>query len=88
MVYIVVTMAKINIRELKANLSAVIERVANGETVTVMKRSEAIAELRPLAGRRPLRMLGCPVEGFAVPEAFFEPLPADVAAAYEGRKEA
>jgi len=78
-------MAKINIRELKANLSAVIERVARGETVTVLKRSEPVAELRPVAGRRQAEILGNPVAGLAVTEAFFEPLPADIVAALEGR---
>jgi prevent-host-death family protein len=79
-------MAKINIRELKANLSAVIERVAGGETVTVFKRSEPVAELRPLAGRRLPGIIGHPVEGLVVPAAFFEPLPGDIVAAFEGRE--
>jgi len=78
-------MGKVNIRELKANLSAVIERVAGGETVTVLKRSEPVAELRPVARRRQPGMLGHPLEGFTVPEAFFEELPADIVAAFEGR---
>ncbi len=85
MVYNVVTMGKINIRELKANLSAVLDRVAGGETVTVLKRSEPIAELRPLAGRRQPGIFGDRVEGFVVPDAFFEALPADIVAAFEGR---
>jgi prevent-host-death family protein len=78
-------MGKINIRELKANLSAVIERVAGGETVTVLKRSEPVAELRPVAGRRRTGILGHPLEGFAVSEAFFEELPAEIVAAFEAR---
>ena len=81
-------MGKINIRELKANLSAVIERVAGGEIVTVLKRSEAVAELRPVAGRRQPGILGHPLAGFTVPEAFFEELPADIVASLEGRGKA
>jgi antitoxin (DNA-binding transcriptional repressor) of toxin-antitoxin stability system len=64
----------------------VIERVAGGETVTVLKRSEPVAELRPLAGRRQPGILGHPVGGFVVPDTFFEPLPADIVAAFEGRE--
>jgi prevent-host-death family protein len=78
-------MNKINIRELKANLSAVIERVAGGETVTVLKRSEAVAELRPIAARRQGEILGQPIAGFSVPEAFFQELPEDIVTAFEGR---
>jgi len=77
-------MTKINIRELKANLSAVIERVAGGETIMVFKRSEPVAELRPVFGRRLPGILGRPVEGFTVPETFFEELPTDIAEAFEG----
>jgi antitoxin (DNA-binding transcriptional repressor) of toxin-antitoxin stability system len=84
-VYNVVTMAKINVRELKANLSAVLERVAGGETVTVFKRSEAIAELRPISGQRKPGLLDNPVAGVIVPESFFDPLPDEILAAFEGR---
>jgi len=78
-------LTKINIRELKANLSSVIERVIAGETVTVLKRSEPVAELRPVAGRRQPGILGHPLVGFTVPEAFFDALPEDIMAAFEGR---
>jgi len=78
-------MAKINVRELKANLSAVLERVAGGETVTVFKRSEAIAELRPVAGRRKPGLLDHPVAGLTIPDSFFDPLPDEILAAFEGR---
>jgi prevent-host-death family protein len=80
-------MAKINIRELKANLSAVIDRVAAGETVTVLKRSEPVAELRPVGARRQPGILSSPIVGFRVPEAFFEALPTDIVSAFEGRQE-
>jgi prevent-host-death family protein len=84
-VYNVVTMAKVNIRELKANLSAFIERVEAGETIVVAKRNEPVAELRPIARRSAVRILGKPVKGLHVPAAFFDPLPDDVIAAFGGQ---
>lgn len=77
-------MARVNIRELKAHLSAFIERVERGETIVVAKRNEPVAELRPIVRRSPRRILGRPLEGMHVPSTFFEPLPEDVIAAFDG----
>ncbi len=84
MAYNVVTMAKVNIRELKANLSALIERVVAGETIIVAKRNEPVAELRPIARRSAAPMLGNPVIGLRVPSEFFDPLPEEFLAAFDG----
>jgi prevent-host-death family protein len=77
-------MTKVNIRELKAHLSAIIERVEAGETIVVAKRNEPIAELRPVTRRSKLRILGTPMAGLHVGADFFDPLPDDVIAAFEG----
>jgi prevent-host-death family protein len=77
-------MAKVNIRELKAHLSALIERVEAGETIIVAKRNAPIAELRPIARRTAAAMLGQPVKGLHVGPEFFEPLPEDVVEAFGG----
>lgn len=84
MVYNVVTMAKVNIRELKAHLSALIERVEAGETIIVAKRNAPIAELRPIPRRTSATILGQPVEGLHVGPDFFEPLPDDLIEAFGG----
>jgi prevent-host-death family protein len=76
-------MAKVNIRELKAHLSALIERVEGGETIIVAKRNEPVAELRPIARRSAARILGKPVKGLHVQPGFFDPLPDDVIAAFD-----
>ena len=78
-------MAKVTVRELKAHLSAVLARVERGETIVVAKRNEPVAEIRPLAGRRGVPVLGNPLRGFEVPESFFEPLSESEIAAFEGR---
>jgi prevent-host-death family protein len=81
-------MAKVNVRELKAHLSAFIERVAAGETIIVAKRNHPVAELRPIARRLSSAMLGQPVKGLHVGAVFFDPLPGDILAAFEGPSEA
>jgi prevent-host-death family protein len=83
-VYNVVTMTKVNIREFKAHLSALIERVEAGETIIVSKRNSPIAELRPIVRRTAAAMLGQPVQGLHVGPAFFEPLPDDIIDAFVG----
>ena len=78
-------MKKVNLYEAKVHLSALVDRVAGGETVVICRRNVPIAELRPVRRqRRTRRPIGL-AQGFVVPEAFFEPLPADVLAGFEGR---
>ena len=71
--------------EAKVHLSALVDRVAAGETVVICRRNVPAAELRPVSRpRRTRRPVGL-VRGFKVAEAFFEPLPEDVLTAFEGR---
>jgi prevent-host-death family protein len=78
-------MKKVNIYEAKAHLSALVDRVQEGESILICRRNIPAAELRPLPKpRRTRRPVGL-VVGFAVPASFFEPLPADLVAAFEGR---
>lgn len=78
-------MKKVNLYEAKAHLSALVDRVAEGETVLICRRNVPAAELRPVRkSRRTRRPVGL-VPGFKVPGSFFEPLPEEVLAAFEGR---
>lgn len=45
-------MGQVSIRELRNHGGEVIDRVAAGERVTVTRDGRAVAELRPLTGRR------------------------------------
>lgn len=78
-------MKKVNLYEARAHLSALLDRVSEGESVVICRRNVPAAELRPVRkprrGRRPIGL----VRGFRVPAAFFEPLPDAVLAAFEGR---
>jgi len=78
-------MLKVNVHEAKTHLSRYLEAVANGETVIICNRNVPIAELRALpaelAGPRPV---GLARGSFQVPESFFDPLPDELARAFEG----
>jgi prevent-host-death family protein len=76
---------KINLYEAKVHLSALVDRVAEGETVLICRRNVPAAELRPVRrARRTRRPIGL-ARGFKVPKSFFGPLPDDVVGAFEGR---
>jgi prevent-host-death family protein len=78
-------MKKVNLYEAKTQISALVERVSEGETVLICRRNVPAAELRPVAKpRRTRRPVGL-VRGFRVPPSFFAPLPEDILAAFEGR---
>jgi prevent-host-death family protein len=78
-------MKKVNLYQAKTQLSALVDRVAEGETVVICRRNVPAAELRPVPKpRRTRRPIGL-VKGFSVPPSFFEPLPEDLLAAFEGR---
>ena len=78
----------VNVTEAKAHLSRYLKRVEQGETVVVCRRNEPIAEIRalpkPLREPRPVGI----DRGMTIPAAFFEPLPDELLAAFEGGDEA
>jgi prevent-host-death family protein len=78
-------MNQVNIYEAKVNLSALVNRVARGETILICRRNVPAAELRPVPKpRRTRRPIGL-VPGFTVPASFFEPLGEELVDAFEGR---
>lgn len=81
------TMIRINIAEAKSRLSNYLERVERGETVILCRRNVPIAEIRPVAKRsKEPRPVGID-RGMSIPSSFFEPLPDDLLAAFEGGSE-
>ena len=80
-------MIKINIHEAKTHLSRYLARLAKGETIVLCNRNVPVAEIRPLpARRRTKRPIGLAKGSFTVPAEFFEPLPADLLAAFSGER--
>jgi len=77
-------MKKVNVNEAKTHLSALLDRVAEGESIVICRRNVPTAELRPIRQpRQAPRPIGL-VDGFDVPASFFEPLPDEVLAAFGG----
>ena len=80
------TMFRINIHEMKTNLSKHLDQLAPGDRLLICRRNVAIAEVRRLGepGSSP-RRFGLARGQFQVPDAFFAPLPDDVLRDFEGR---
>jgi len=81
-------MISLNINEIKTHLSSCLARVRKGETVIVCKRNIPIAEIKPITElpqkKRPIGIAGKEYPDFKISEAFFEPLPDDIIAAFNG----
>lgn len=77
---------KVNIHETKAHLSEYLSRLREGETIVICKRNSPVAEIRAIPGRpKGARPIGLAKGVFKVPKSFFEPLPRDLAALFEGK---
>jgi prevent-host-death family protein len=78
----------VSAQEAKAQFSALLDRVERGERLVITRRNRPIAELRPTQPPLPTapRPLGQAEDaGTPIPATFFEPLPADLQAAFEGK---
>ena len=82
------TMISFNINEIKTHFSSFIAKVSNGETVIVCKRNVPIAEIKPITAlpnqKRPIGLAGKEYPDFEIGDAFFDPLPDDIIAAFNG----
>lgn len=81
-----VTMIRVNVAEAKARLSQLLKRLKPGDVIVVCRRNVPIAEIRALPQeRKKARPIGLEKGKFKIPASFFEPLPDDLLAAFEGR---
>lgn len=82
------TMINLNINEIKTHFSSYLAKVSNGETIIVCKRNVPIAEIKPISvlpnKKRPIGLAGREYPGFQISDAFFDPLPDDILAAFNG----
>lgn len=80
-------MKKVNTHDAKTHLSEYLEDVERGETVVICRRNVPIAELRRVASIPPAkqRPIGKGKGAFHLPDSFFEPLPDDLLASFEGK---
>lgn len=79
-------MLRLNIHEAKTHLSRYLPALEHGETILLCKHDVPIAEIRPLpktpAQPRPFGLAAdCGIE---LPAEFFEPLPDELLAAFNG----
>jgi antitoxin (DNA-binding transcriptional repressor) of toxin-antitoxin stability system len=80
-------MVRLNIQQAKTHLSRYLGRVAKGETIILCKRNTPIAEIRPLPQPRTTRRpIGLDKGKFEVSPEFFEPLPPELLAAFNGEE--
>ena len=81
-------MISLNINEIKTHFSSFLAKVSKGETVIVCKRNVPIAEITPIAAlpnkKRPIGLAGKEYPDFDISDAFFDPLPDDIVAAFNG----
>ena len=78
-------MSRINIHEIKTHLSRYLRLLDEGETIVICRRNVPIAEIRPIATpSKTKRVIGLARGDFTVPREFFEPLPDDIVAGFEG----
>lgn len=84
-------MEVVNIHEAKTHLSALLDRVAAGETVLLARRNKPVARLMPLEPeasvvkkRRPIG-LAKGLGTIALTSAFFEPLDDELLDLWEGK---
>ena len=76
-------MVTVNVHEAKTNLSRLLAQVEAGEEVVIARNGKPVARLVPVrkrGKRRPGSMAGL----FTVPDSFFDPLPEEELAAWEG----
>lgn len=79
-------MIRINIHEAKTYLSRYLPRLAKGETIILCKRNIPIAEIRPIPPQKESkRPIGLAKGQFKIPPEFYEPLPAEVVSAFQGK---
>ena len=79
-------MIKLNIHEAKTHLSKYLARLKPGDAILLCRRNSPIAEIRAL--RRPQgksRPLGLAKGRGKIPKSFFNPLPKEIIAQFEGK---
>lgn len=77
----------VNLHEAKAHLSELLDRVEAGETVVICRRNKPVAELKPVAAPRAHpRPIGLAKGTISILPSFFDPLPEEILASFEGRE--
>jgi antitoxin (DNA-binding transcriptional repressor) of toxin-antitoxin stability system len=79
-------MAQVRVEEIQQDLPAYLQRVEDGETITIIRAGKPVAEVKPLLSRtETLRPFGLCAGEFTVPDDFDVPLPEDIVKVFEGK---
>ena len=78
---------EVNIHEAKTHLSRLLQKVAEGEEVTIARAGVPVARLVPVEVKKNVRPLGIARGQIWVADDFDAPLPDDLLAAFEGEIE-
>lgn len=79
-------MRRVKVHQAKSELSRLLAAVERGEEVVIARGDTPIARLTAVSAPRPERRFGAYRGLFTVGDAFFEPLPDEELAAWEGDK--
>ena len=74
---------QVNVQDAKTRLSELLQRVQNGEEITIAKYGKPVARLVAI-DELPPREFGF-LHGFTLPDSFFDPLPEEELRLWEGR---
>ncbi len=78
---------KVTIHAAKTTLSKLIERALAGEEIVIARGDVPVAKLVPIPAKElPKRKAGTLRGVLKIPKSFFEPLPDEELAAWEGKK--
>ena len=79
-------MKSVAIHAAKTHLSSLIEEACAGEEIIISRGKEPVARLIPFVAPKNRRVFGAMKDRVRVDDAFFEPLPEEDIAAWEGQK--
>lgn len=77
-------MTTVSVHEAKTHLSRLIERVLAGEEIVVARNKEPVIKLIPAAAPKKKPLLGAFKGQFKLDDGFFDPLPDDELARWNG----
>jgi prevent-host-death family protein len=77
-------MTIVTLRTAKTQLSRLIQRAAAGEEIIIVRGKTPVARLTAIPARKSKRKFGAYRGEFEVSDSFFDPLPEDELAAFEG----
>jgi antitoxin (DNA-binding transcriptional repressor) of toxin-antitoxin stability system len=80
-------MIRLNVHEAKTHLSKYLDKLEKGETILLCRRNEPIAEIRSITPKRKKpRPIGLDAGKIKLGSEFFEPLPDELLAYFNGEK--